>query len=178
MIKGPPGGMVTTISSRSKRFFRSVAAAGVVTALGVVAFAPPASATGGESSWNLPYGKFTVKSWHCTLYVKSCDWRGETILLNSSGVMDWIQNEATVVVHGVSIAKLDISKAPSASIVFNEKSKAIVRWRKTVANNVNNSGNVYAGYSSTYVSVNSCGSGDGPRSNGSVSAKCVYAGAL
>lgn len=172
VARGPVAsrGMVRTLSGALAAFF--------VLCLAAVSFAGNASATGGESSWNLAYGKFTVKSWHCTLYVKSCDWRGETILTNNNGVMQWVQNEATVVVHGVSIESLSISKSPSATIVFNEKSKAIVRWRRTVANNVNNSGNVYAGYSSTYVSVNSCGSGDGPGSYGAVSSKCVYAGAV
>ena len=168
-----------------KSFFSRATRAGVATlvafsalAFGLVA-APTASATGGESSWKLAYGNFTVKSWHCTLYVKSCDWRGETILLQNGGsVMDWIQNEATVTVHGANFAKLTISKSPSADLAFNEKSKAIVRWRRTVANNVNNSGNVYAGYTSSHVSVNSCGTGNGPGKHGVVSAKCVYAGAL
>ena len=85
---------------------------------------------------------------------------------------------ATVQVHGVSISSLSISKSPSASITFRTTSTATVTWRKYVANNVYNSGNVYAGYTSTYVSVNSCGSGNGPGGYGLVSSKCVYAGAL
>jgi hypothetical protein len=148
-------------------------------AVGIAAsVAGPASATGGESSWSVGYGSFTVKSWHCSFYVNDCDWRGETMLLNNGGrVMEWIQNASTVKVHGVSISKLDISKSPSATITFPAVSTATVTWRKYVANNVNNSGNVYAGYFSTYVSLNSCGTGNGPGGYGLVSSKCVYAGA-
>jgi len=164
-----------SIISRAARVAAVTAAtAGLATAL-----AAPASATGGQSTWSVGYGSFTVKSWHCTLYVTNCDWRGETILTNNGGrIMDWIQNSATVVVHGVSISKLDISKSPSATITFPALSTATVTWRKYVANNVYNSGNVYAGYFSTYVSVNSCGSGNGPGGYGLVSSKCVYAGAV
>jgi hypothetical protein len=156
-----------------------VSAAGALAVGVAAALAGPAAATGGQSTWSVGYGSFTVKSWHCSFYVTNCDWRGETILTNNGGrIMDWIQNAATVKVHGVSISSLNISKSPSASITFRTTSTATVTWRKYVANNVYNSGNVYAGYTSTYVSVNSCGSGNGPGGYGLVSSKCVYAGAL
>lgn len=147
--------------------------------MAVLAVPGAAHATGGESRWGIGYGSMVVKSWHCSFYVKSCDWRGETLVYqNTAGrYMDWVQNEATVKVHGIS-GSLTISKDPSATIVSNVNSTAVVRWRRYVSNNVYNSGNVYAGYSSTYVSVNSCGSGDGPGGYGYVTPKCVYAGAF
>ena len=159
---------------------RRMMAGAAAAAFAVLALPTSAQATGGESHWSLGYANMTIKAYHCTWYLKNCDWRGETIVFQktSGKYMQWVQNEATVQVHGIGLGSLSISKNPSATIVSNVNSTAKVRWRRYVSNNVYNSGSVYAGYSSTYVSLNSCGSGDGPGGYGYVTPKCAYAGAF
>jgi len=154
---------------------------GVLAAAFVVLAVPgSAQATGGESTWGTGYGQIEVKAWHCPMFLKAFPWRGETILSQRrpGRYMDWIQNEVTVTVHGASFPSLTISKRPKATITFNKKNTAKVRWKRFVANHVINSGQVYAGYGSTYVSVKSCGAGNGPGHYGNWSRKCVYAGAV
>ncbi|WP_066883676.1 hypothetical protein [Carbonactinospora thermoautotrophica] len=133
--------------------------------------------TGDESRWSVGYGTFVVKAWHCTMYRSACDWRSETMLVNNGGrIMDWIQNRSELEAHGPS-ATITISKNPEATLTMKSRSLGEVRWKRFVSNNVVTRGQMRPSWSTAWVSVRSCGSGDGPGSYGYVSEKCAYAGA-
>lgn len=139
--------------------------------------APAGVLTGAEADFGIGYGTFRIKAWHCTTYWSACDWRSETMLVNNGGkYMDWIENRSTLEAHGIS-ASVTISKNPEASLKMVSNKIGEVRWRRYVSNNTVTWGQMRPGGATTHVSVNSCGSGDGPGGYGYVTEKCVYAGA-
>lgn len=137
-----------------------------------------ASATGSQIDFDLNYGTFRVKAYHCSVYGSACDWRSEAMLVNNRGrIMDSIESRSMLEAHGVSVSVV-ISTNPEATLTMVSRSLGEVRWRKFVANNVVTRGQMRPSAGTTFVSVTSCGSGDGPDTFGFVSEKCAYAGAF
>ncbi|MFC1420060.1 hypothetical protein [Streptacidiphilus cavernicola] len=155
------------------------AAAGTAAAAltAVVMATSPASATTASTTWNLPGGDtFQVNAWHCGTYVSACSWTTSTKLLGSTPFnASWIRNKASLQAHGVS-ASLSISSSPSASISWTSKSLGSVTWTNTNNWDSDFSGVMKPGWTTVYVSTQSCGSAK-VNSSISVSEKCVYAGA-
>ena len=139
--------------------------------------ASPASATSASTTWNLPGGDtFQVNAWHCGTYVSACSWTTSTKLLGSTPFnASWIRNKASLEAHGIS-ASLSISSSPSAGITWTSKSLGSVTWTNTNNWESDFSGVMKPGWTTVYVSTQSCGSAK-VTSSISVSEKCVYAGA-
>ncbi|WP_037601609.1 hypothetical protein [Streptacidiphilus rugosus] len=136
-----------------------------------------ANATTASTNWNLPGGDvFQVNAWHCGTYVNACSWTTSTKLLGSSPYnASWIRNKASLEAHGIS-ASLTISSSPSAGISWTSKSLGSVTWTNTNNWEADFSGLMTPGWTTVYVSTQSCGSAK-VNSSISVSEKCVYAGA-
>lgn len=151
---------------------------GAALAATLLGAALPAHATGAQNDFQTGYGTFRVKAYHCSVYTTACDWRSETMLINNGGrIMDTITNVSRLEAHGVDVS-VRISKNPEATLTMVSRSLGEVRWTRFTSNNVVTRGQMQPSGGTTYVSVNSCGSGDGPSSFGFVSEKCAYAGAF